>query len=295
MRSEISCFPGLGWPRGALAVGASSASAVGNGDLGAGARRSLLRGRRGFTLVELLVVMAVLALLAALLAPTLARCRRAAQRRVCATNLYQIGLALGMYLDDNDGVFPIGAYRHGLSRYQWNVSWHNELNGNLRSRKLLFCPLAAPGSSYRTSYGCNPWISRWWRAIGLAQVDAPDQTVYAAEKADHDWCAYPPSARAWRAYKPLAARHDDSLLLLFCDGHVRALPLTQAEGPGARWWPRLEAPVPARTTLRAVPPGRHFAGFRAQRSGPTMVHHGWRCPWGTDDQPEPLYSRSEKR
>jgi prepilin-type N-terminal cleavage/methylation domain-containing protein len=58
------------------------------------------RGRHGFTLVELLVVIAVIAILAALLLPLLAKGRSAAKSAACKNNLRQLGIALNMYVED---------------------------------------------------------------------------------------------------------------------------------------------------------------------------------------------------
>src|SRR5262249_46486405 len=63
-------------------------------------------GRRGFTLVELLVVMAVLAVLAAFLFPVLGRAREQAWQSSCPSPLRQLGQAPLLYLQDWDERFP---------------------------------------------------------------------------------------------------------------------------------------------------------------------------------------------
>ena len=67
-----------------------------------------LRVRRpgAFTLIELLVVIAIIAILAALLLPALARAKQRGQRAVCLGNLNQIGLAMIVYLNDQNDRFP---------------------------------------------------------------------------------------------------------------------------------------------------------------------------------------------
>lgn len=63
---------------------------------------------KAFTLVELLVVLAVLGVLAALLLPALSSARAAGQRAACLSNLRQIGVALHAYADDWNDRLPFG-------------------------------------------------------------------------------------------------------------------------------------------------------------------------------------------
>src|SRR4051812_20816659 len=68
--------------------------------------RSRLRGRFGFTLVELLIVIGMITLSLALLAPAVGAARGSARQVQCASNLRQWGAALHAYAAANDGYLP---------------------------------------------------------------------------------------------------------------------------------------------------------------------------------------------
>src|SRR5690349_19864487 len=61
----------------------------------------------GFTLIEMLFVLVILALLAALLFPVFSGARQKAEQAVCVSNMRQIGLAFRLYMQDYDETFPI--------------------------------------------------------------------------------------------------------------------------------------------------------------------------------------------
>lgn len=66
------------------------------------------KSRNGFTLIELLVVVAIVALLMAILLPVFFSVRGKARQTVCISNLRQIGLAISLYSEDSDELYPAG-------------------------------------------------------------------------------------------------------------------------------------------------------------------------------------------
>ena len=62
---------------------------------------------RAFTLVELLTVIGIIAVLAALLLPVLGRTKESARATVCLSNLHQIGIALQIYVQENNNKLPV--------------------------------------------------------------------------------------------------------------------------------------------------------------------------------------------
>jgi len=83
--------------------------------------------RAGFTLLELLVVIAIIAILAALLLPVLSRAKGRARRIQCLNNLRQLSLGCKMYADDNSGQlvasWPLGSDGDPVNPYSWCPGW----------------------------------------------------------------------------------------------------------------------------------------------------------------------------
>jgi prepilin-type N-terminal cleavage/methylation domain-containing protein len=62
--------------------------------------------RKGFTLIEILVVVGIIAILISILFPVLSNVRKSAQEVVCESNLRQFGMAIQMYANQNRGALP---------------------------------------------------------------------------------------------------------------------------------------------------------------------------------------------
>ncbi len=89
-----------------------------------------MRNKNGFTLVELLVVISIIALLMSILTPALRKAREQAYSIVCKSNLRSYGLAGTMYLQENNDMFPFGLtciYSRATftAEHPWQCRWHD--------------------------------------------------------------------------------------------------------------------------------------------------------------------------
>ena len=103
---------------------------------------------RAFTLVELLVVIAIIAILAALLLPVLGRAKEESRATVCLGNLHQAGLALQIYVQENNNKLPV-MYDAPTTNHTMN----QVLLAQLGNTNVLHCPsdfenFQTNGSSY---------------------------------------------------------------------------------------------------------------------------------------------------
>ena len=191
----------------------------------------------GFTLIELLVVIAIIAILASLLLPALSGAKEAGRSAACKSNLRQIGIALRVYVDENES-YP--SDNGGYGPVPWERSILPSIN---MSNNVFLCPslrrkLLPPSTPHNLSYGINLLgvghggydpISGYSGYLGLqyiadgvreAKVVAPSDMiaigdVMEAGADDGDIAGNFAERDDW-----VADRHKRGGNVVFCDGHV---------------------------------------------------------------------------
>lgn len=175
--------------------------------------------RRAFTLVEMLVTIAVIAILAAMLLPVLGKGKLSAQRAACENNLRQLGLATEIYLGDSGGNFFFRSFASKPTGQQWWFGWlasgaegqrafdlsSGVLFPYLHGGDVRLCPspvwdspqFKPKGTNVIFSYGCNSYL---FAAQNGAQTKNPvsanvishpaDTALYADAAQVNDFLAY---------------------------------------------------------------------------------------------------------
>lgn len=169
----------------------------------------------GFTLVELLVVVGIIAVLIGILMPVLSKARAAANRAVCLSNIRQLSVGIFMYCNDNKGWFPTcAAPADGIAHVHYPDDWiWWEANRNLddsaiakyvgrgeQLKQLLRCPAdtfdgrkTSPAigplqGPYLYSYAMNANLAanfkpygRWYAERKISQWRAPFKKILLTE------------------------------------------------------------------------------------------------------------------
>jgi len=115
--------------------------------------KRMINDRKGFTLVEMLVVITIIGILASLALPNYMKAKNKAKEAECKANLHVLQAALERYSTDNDGTYP--PYLIGGDKGGW-LYWHSRYDNNLRNAMYLRDPLIEYG--YIDSYPTNPFV-----------------------------------------------------------------------------------------------------------------------------------------
>ena len=115
--------------------------------------------KRGFTLVELLVVISIIAVLMAILMPVLRRVKGQAKQVMCANNMHQIGVAASLYSQAWDNYIPRGEY--DAEHTTWFMLFLpylsvKPIDGDYRNVKIYRCP-SYPDKEQTVCFVSNAW------------------------------------------------------------------------------------------------------------------------------------------
>jgi prepilin-type N-terminal cleavage/methylation domain-containing protein/prepilin-type processing-associated H-X9-DG protein len=167
-----------------------------------------MRHKTGFTLIELMIVIAIIAILAAILFPVFNQARKKSLQASCISNLRQLTTAMKMYATDNDDQFPYALY-DDLARN----AWHDVIyQGYVNNDQIYNCPANSLRMGRLT--GVNVTQSRFIRAYeGYAGIGES----YGLNAMEPNATLNPPITTGGPAGMRQGAIEDASGTILMCD------------------------------------------------------------------------------
>ena len=152
---------------------------------------------KAFTLVEFLVVIAIVAVLAVVAMPVSARMMSSANESACAANLRSLAIALNSYASENGGIFPVSDQGGNKSPTNWIVAlldgeylYSNQPESqraffNNRGKNCFYCPAAGraakPLDGNWNTYAMNMQVGGWYQSAGQAPAARLIRIEYPAE------------------------------------------------------------------------------------------------------------------
>jgi|WetSurMetagenome_2_1015567.scaffolds.fasta_scaffold191534_2 prepilin-type N-terminal cleavage/methylation domain-containing protein/prepilin-type processing-associated H-X9-DG protein len=135
-----------------------------------------MKQKQGFTLIEILVVIAIIGVLAAMIFPVFSQARIKARQSVCLANVKQIIAATLMYADDNGDCLPVACWTG-----YWRVNLPSAVLPYAKSGKIFHCPQDKQGSN-GFSYPANdspegPMIGWYGTSSAMIMIDDPSNTI----------------------------------------------------------------------------------------------------------------------
>lgn len=206
----------------------------------------LPRTRSGaFTLIELLTVIAIIAVLAAILFPVIGNMKNRANQSASVNNLRQWGAALAASLAEFDGAMPSDGATGGGANLADEDAWFNRLpkfmgqlalnnpqvqtNPPSAGQKSLFVNpgvnTGTPGANNRPFfYGMNDFLSNADEpTMKMLRVERPSATVFMAEKLDPGSAVTLQQVQAFFGGGNPMIDQDNEANFVFCDGHVATM------------------------------------------------------------------------
>ena len=199
--------------------------------------------RAGFTLIELVVVISIILILAAMLLPVFERAVKAAEATSCLANVRNLALASQLYISDYDGRLPPALLDLPDSTQQ--NCWDVLLLPYVGSRQIYLCPVdenptAGPAytNSVTHSYGINLDVAMVGGYPGASlrstQIPRPCETILFFDLAQ-------PYSYGWRASwgnmsQYVAARHNQASNFAFCAGNAKRIKPSETLSSSVNFW-----------------------------------------------------------